>query len=543
MSSDMTADTMGVVGTPDPGCDLVTLAEADPQRPRFHFTSPAGWLNDPNGVGRRDGEYHLFYQYNPHAPVHHRIHWGHATSRDLVTWTDQPVALVPDPGDAGPDSGGCWSGVLVDDDGAPTLVYSGHRDGELEVGCLATGSPDLRTWTKDPANPVTMAPADLDLVGFRDHCVWREGGMWRQLMGAGIRGVGGTTLLFESPDLRHWEYLGPLLVGDSAGGTIGGPPGRNDWTGDMWECIDLFRLAPDGTSTAPGEPGVTGGTDVLAFSVWSDDVTLHTVCLTGTYEGATFRPDGLHRLDFGQSAFYAPQSFADDDGRRVMFGWVAEERPEAASIEAGWSGAMSLPRLMTLDDDGAPAFAPAPEVAALRGAQHTVVAEGHPVALTDGLHLSGPTGDQLDLELDLTLAPGAVVHLVVRADPSGGEQTVIEVGRHEAGAGWLRLDRSRSSRDGLGATVERAGAIPIDVAGRVHLRVLIDHSVLEVFANGRALTSRVYAVSPSAAGTLVTAAGPEPGPGTDVRPASVLHRFEGWEVRSAWTQPRSLWPS
>ncbi|MBA4101004.1 MAG: glycosyl hydrolase family 32, partial [Arthrobacter sp.] len=106
-----------------PQDELVARAEADALRPRFHFVSPAGWLNDPNGVSQWNGTYHLFYQYNPEGAFHHRIQWGHATSTDLVTWTDQPVALEPS---AGPDADGCWSGVLVNDGGTPTLVYSGR---------------------------------------------------------------------------------------------------------------------------------------------------------------------------------------------------------------------------------------------------------------------------------------------------------------------------------------------------------------------------------------------------------------------------------
>ena len=155
-----------------PQDELVARAEADPHRPRFHFVSPAGWLNDPNGVSQWNGTYHLFYQYNPEGAFHHRILWGHATSTDLVNWADQPVALEPS---EGPDADGCWSGVLVDDGGTPTLVYSG-RHGERELPCVAVGSPDLLTWTKAPENPVIPAPpAGVDVTAYRDHCVWREG--------------------------------------------------------------------------------------------------------------------------------------------------------------------------------------------------------------------------------------------------------------------------------------------------------------------------------------------------------------------------------
>ena len=155
-----------------PRDELVARAEADPLRPRFHFVSPAGWLNDPNGVSQWNGTYHLFYQYNPEGAFHHHIQWGHATSTDLVTWSDQPVALEPS---QGPDAEGCWSGVLVNDDGTPTLVYSG-RAGERELACVAVGSADLSSWTKAPENPVIAAPpAGVDITAYRDHCVWREG--------------------------------------------------------------------------------------------------------------------------------------------------------------------------------------------------------------------------------------------------------------------------------------------------------------------------------------------------------------------------------
>lgn len=106
-------------------------AKADPHRPRFRFVSPAGRLNDPNSVSHLNGTYHPFYQYNPEGAFHHRILWGHATSQGLVNWTYQPVALAPSDG---PVADGCWSGVLADDAGTPTLVHSG-RHGDSELPC------------------------------------------------------------------------------------------------------------------------------------------------------------------------------------------------------------------------------------------------------------------------------------------------------------------------------------------------------------------------------------------------------------------------
>jgi len=97
--------------------------------------------------------------------------------------------------------------------------------------CIATSTDDLLTWEKHAGNPVIVAPPEgLDVTGFRDPCVWREGDTWYALIGSGIQGVGGTALLYKSPDLIHWEYVHPLCVGD-----------HHD-TGEMWECPDLFPL-------------------------------------------------------------------------------------------------------------------------------------------------------------------------------------------------------------------------------------------------------------------------------------------------------------
>lgn len=135
-------------------------------------------------------------------------------SEDLVYWRDLPVALTPTPG--GPDEDGCYSGCAVDHEGVPTLIYTGVR-GKDQRPCVPTSRDGLITWEKHPKNPVIRnPPADLDLVGFRDHAVWNEDGVWYQLIGSGIKDVGGTVLLYRSYDLVNWEYLRPLLVGDKA---------------------------------------------------------------------------------------------------------------------------------------------------------------------------------------------------------------------------------------------------------------------------------------------------------------------------------------
>ena len=285
--------------------DLAARAALDPHRPAFHFVAPAGWLNDPNGLTQRDGWYHLFYQYNPFAAVHDRIHWGHARSTDLMHWEHLPIAL--EPGD-GPDVDGCWSGVLVDDGGVPTLVYSGRHDG-IELPCVATGSADLLEWTTDAANPVIPAPpSDLDIVAFRDHCVWREPGS-----DGSPRALASDHRRRHPRDRRDRAALRvrrPALVAvrRTAAGR-GRERSATHSSGLDRDDVGVRRPVPRRIRE--------DATDVLVFSAWDDGVTHHPLYWTGDYRGDRFEPRALHRLDLGGRFFYAPQSMRDEAGRRT----------------------------------------------------------------------------------------------------------------------------------------------------------------------------------------------------------------------------------
>ena len=100
--------------------------------PGLHIRPAHGWLNDPNGLCRIEGRYHVFFQYNPVAPVHVNIHWGHVSSTDLLNWREHPNALVPRPGEI--DAEGCWSGCVVEDSGVPTAVYTANRGQPSDAG-------------------------------------------------------------------------------------------------------------------------------------------------------------------------------------------------------------------------------------------------------------------------------------------------------------------------------------------------------------------------------------------------------------------------
>jgi len=484
---------------PRTGADLTALRDslaADPHRPSWHVTPPANWLNDPNGVCRWNGRYHVFYQYNPGGPYHGCIHWGHAVSDDLVHWHDEPVALAPDPG--GPDRDGCWSGCLVDDDGIPTVVYTGG-DGRVQLPCLATSpDPGLRRWEKHGANPVIDdAPDALDVLEtehwraeFRDHCVWREGETWHQLVGSGVADVGGAALHYASDDLVEWEFHGPFLVGDWAG------------AGEMWECPELLDL---------GDRSLLHVSDYAGVPYFLGRVA------DGAFERDPAAADGL--LDHGD--FYAPQSLRTDDGRVLTFGWLPEARPPEAQWDAGWSGALGLPRELSLGDDDSLRQRPARELSALRGAETRRRDLGVDEA---GVPLE-PAGRALELGLTVRLGDADAFELVVLEATDGHERTPVCWTRD----GEVVVDREASSDDPRVAADRQAMPAPVAADDALSLRVFVDGSVVEVFADDReVLTSRVYPTSPDATGVRLRGVGGE----------AVVEEVAVWPLAGAWSPDR-----
>ena len=441
-------------------------------RPQYHFTPPANWLNDPNGLLKWDGRYHVYYQYNPAGPFHNSIHWGHAVTDDLVTWRDELVALSPSPD--GPDRDGCWSGCAVDDGGTPTILYTGGN-GRRQLPCLATAADGtLRTWAKHADNPVIEAPPDdIDVLEtehwraeFRDHCVWREDGRWHQLVGSGITDVGGTALLYTSADLREWHYEGPLLVGDGAS------------EGTVWECPELLDF---------------GEKKLLHVSNYED-----VLYFLGEVDDGRFAVTNRGTLDHGE--FYAPQSLRDGD-RYVTFGWLPEARDPEAQWDAGWSGALSLPRVITVGPEGRLRQRPAEEVTALRARAFEV---DESMTVPGGQRRSlRASGTAVELQLAVSLDDATAFELAVFESPDGSERTSIRY-THE---GALLVDRATASEDRRVTTdTQRMTVAPDDEP--LALRCFLDENVVELYANARhCLTSRVYPTRPDSTGISVAAHG------------------------------------
>ena len=422
-------------------------------------------------------------------------HWGHAVSDDLVHWEHWPIALAPTPG--GPDKDGCYSGCAVDNDGEPTLVYTGVFP---QCACIATSTDGLMTWTKHPANPVIAGPpSGLTVLGFRDHAVWREADGWHQVIGAGIRGVGGTALHYTSPDLVNWVYRGQLLTGNAG------------HTNAMWECPDFFPLDGRHLLVVSAHPGATA----VAYCA-------------GPYVDGTFEGAYRGQVDLGAS-FYAPQSLLDDQGRRLMWGWLREGRTPAAQQAAGWSGVMSLPRVLSLDGSGRLQSAPAPEFATLRR-QH------RPFAALDlngnrSHTLEGAAGTSLELVAEFAPSATGTVGLAVRSSPDGLEQTLST---YNFASDRLALDCQLSS---LNLATDRGlsgGPLFRDGNAPLRLHVFLDGSVIEVFANGRAAATRVYPTRPDSVGVRVFGHEPKPSERFATEEDLRLTSLNVWELGAIW---------
>jgi beta-fructofuranosidase len=446
--------------------------------PLAHLRPETGWTNDPTGPIHWHGRTHLFHQYNPAGGFWDRPHWGHLVTDDLVHWRRRPIALSPDAD--GPDADGCFSGCVVADGDQAVMVYTGARGpvgpGQLQTTCVAWSSdPQLDRWAKEPSNPVTEPPGHLDLLGFRDPFVWRERGRWWQLVGAGIRDTGGALLLFSSDDLVTWSEVGTMLTGPDIP--------SEEWTGSMWECPALLR-------------GLAA--EVLLINVHDGDTTSHPLALVGERQSATrFRPRRVQRLDLGPD-LYAPCVYEDPDGRVVSWGWCWEARSAERQREAGWAGVLSWPRELTVVDDVLH-VRPLPETRDLRAEERNIVA----VPSGDGWLADGADGDALDLEV--TLGPAAErLELRIRRSPGLEEVTSIGVDRR-AGALWLDRDRASLDPDALGGRV--GGAMGVDTSGDLHLRIVVDRSIVEVFAADRvALTARIYPTRADSLGVEVVGA-------------------------------------
>jgi beta-fructofuranosidase len=436
---------------------------SDGHRPAFHFLPIKNWMNDPNGLIEWNGQYHMFYQYNPHGPFHGTIHWGHAVSCNLVQWEHLPIALAPTPD--GFDKDGCWSGCAVNNNGVPTLFYTGVHP---QVQCMAISSDEnLVTWQKYPQPVIDAPPPELEAYAsgeIRDPFVWRENDQWYMLLGSKLEGVGGIILLYRSSDLLHWEYLHPFLAGDVN-------QQESLWTGTMWECPNLLDF---------------GSKYALIISPQADTFDhLNPIYFLGDWENERFQAESGQILVHGKY-FYAPQVMRANDGRYIMWGWIKEGRSHEQSFAAGWNGVMSLPIQVLLLPDGKLGLEPVQELETLR--QEHFHFENLHIPET-GLSLD-VRGDCLEIHVRFSPSLNTEAGLVLRSSADGQDQTRII---YDPGRQQLLIHRFNPGTD-VDVDIQCA-SLTLSSGEPLTLRVFLDHSVLEIFANHHTcLVSRVYPV-------------------------------------------------
>lgn len=303
------------------------------EKPVFHVTPPVGWMNDPNGFSVYGGNVHLFFQFYPYDTKWGPMHWGHVTSKDMVNWNDEPVALAPD---EEYDHVGCFSGSAVEADGKHVLVYTGvkretDRDGnqtEYQNQCLAVG--DGITYEKKGLIVCgTDLPEGCSRTDFRDPKIWKEDDGYYLAAGNLDQNKKGQVALFFSRDLKDWEYRGALAKGSGE-------------VASMWECPDFFPL---------------GNRNVLICSpqdMRAQKYEFHnghnTVYFLGSYdkERHMFDKGEPHALDYGFD-FYAAQTTELTDGRRILIGWMQSWHANLLPMGQKWHGMMTVPRELTLE--------------------------------------------------------------------------------------------------------------------------------------------------------------------------------------------------
>jgi beta-fructofuranosidase len=371
----------------------VSLDHPDPAFPRLHGRPDRGWVNDPNGCSYVNGRYHLFFQYNPDAPVHTAIKWGHVSSTDLVRWRLEPIALVNRPGEL--DSYGCWSGCVVDDAGVPTAVYSAVADASRRATVLlARSDRQMRSWKQD-REPVAGMPDDPAITEVRDPFIFEVDGHRYAVQGAGSPRGQPRILVYGCDDLTNWTELGTLLAADD-------PVAAQVAPADIWECPNLVRFDDRW---------------VLIVSLWRDADGSHSLAgvryLVGDLEvgpeGPRLKPTSGGQLDRGP-CFYAPQVLSRD-GRTLLWAWSWEHgRALDDIVDAGWAGALTFCRELSLSG-GTVLSRPAAELDRLR-LEPLPLVTGRPFAVA-----------AFDVELDpaagqasLWLADGANERLVAEVD-------------------------------------------------------------------------------------------------------------------------------
>ena len=481
---------------------------ADPYRPAYHFCVPEDKGNpaDPNGAFYHNGRYHLMYLYERTGAG---FSWGHVSSKDLLHWRHHNDALVPGDGDEGIFSGGAF----IDEDGSAYLSYW-MLWGAKGIGLAKNRDKNFDQWEKFESNPVIKS-TDWGITETKDKSgkdlyygsadpsnIWKKDGKYYMLTGNllvlrkyGSRGEGlpanrdkpelpkdstnyqGDWLdLFVSKDLKKWDYMHRFYESD------------RKWTSktedNMCPSFLPLPLTPDG-----GKPS---DKHLMLF------ISHNMGCqyYIGDYKSDKFLPEVHGRMTWKDKSYFAPEALVDDKGRQIMWTWIFDDRPDELKEYNGWTGTYGLPRTLWLGEDGTLRMKPVKELEALRMNRKVLsdvkVTAGKEVKLND-------LGNEL-MELEITVQPNESDQLGVKVCTSddGREETVIYYDWKEK---KLKVDTRKSGLK-FGKKIIEEAPLELKEGEPLILRIYVDKSIVEVYANNRqAIARRVY---PTLGGTGVS---------------------------------------
>ncbi|MFV0591272.1 MAG: GH32 C-terminal domain-containing protein [Draconibacterium sp.] len=437
----------------------------DFNRPKYHLLPAANWTNETHGLIYYKGEYHIFNQKNGSNVYLGQINWGHFSSPDLVHWIEHRPALSPEPGY---DQLGIWSGhCVLDDQENPVIIYTGG-DGGANGMCLAfPKDSSLVEWEKYDGNPVIDgSPRQYTRKDFRDPYVWKENDTWFMIIGFGIEDKGvkkGTVLLYQSSDLKSWEYIQPLFIGDP----------DKDGSGIFWEMPVFWKM--NGKYILSVNPIPYDGKPAIAIYWVGDFVNNH------------FVPD--HKMPQKLEVInrmLSPSVALDENEQTTAIAIIPDLIQGELQMKQGWTHLYSIPRTWDLVN-GKIYQKPHPAIKRLRKNQTSFseqeIPPGQNLVVSSGKH-------QLEILAKIVPQDCERFGFNIGKSPENEEVTPIYF---DLKNDKLLVDLTRSSKNEQIHKRIESGDYRLKKNELVELHMFIDGSVVEGFINGKdAFTTRIF---------------------------------------------------
>ncbi|MHC4283327.1 MAG: GH32 C-terminal domain-containing protein [Planctomycetota bacterium] len=464
----------------------------DPYRPIYHFVSPESTLNDPNGLCFWQGRWHLFYQGYP--PEDRRQHWGHAVSDDLIHWRDLPYAIYPNPEHA------CFSGSTLVEKDRVIAMYHGTRVGNMVA---VSSDPLLLNWEKVTGKAVIPGKSpDGKPLPYRvfDPCIWKKDGLYYSLSGGTLPGPGGKRVRadfhFRSKDLVKWEYLHPFVEDD-----------RFTLLGDDGACPYFWPIGNRHILLFFSH--MSGGQYILGDYDKPRDKFVATS--NGLFNFGSVKPGGVH----------APSATPDGKGGVIVIFNMNPAKPTK-----GWNQIFSLPRLLTLAGKDDLRIEPTGDIESLRTYhQHVGTTK---LTANEEFVLENIRGNAMEIVAEIDDKRAPMFEMNVLRSPSREEYTRIAFfrGRGYRGKSVITLDSSYSSSlPDVASRAPESAPISLGKNEPLKLRVFVDRSIVEVFANGKqCVAMRVYPGRKDSVGVSMRSQGRD----------AVLKSLDTWRMKNIY---------